>query len=56
MPRITADRDSGDALAGGRHVTTPRAHTLPSDPLIDEVRQRRQELLASCDKALGKSC
>jgi hypothetical protein len=35
-------------------MITPRAHTLPPDPLIDEVRQRRQELLASCDNDLGK--
>jgi hypothetical protein len=27
---------------------------LPPDPLIDEVRQRRQDRLASCDNDLGK--
>jgi hypothetical protein len=35
-------------------MTTPRAHTVPADPLIDEVRQRRRDLLALCGNDLGK--
>lgn len=35
-------------------MTTPGVHPPNVDPLVDEVRQRRRELLASCDGDLGK--
>ena len=36
-------------------MTTPEARQRSyADPLVDEVRQRRRELLATCDGDLGK--
>ena len=35
-------------------MTTRDAHPPLVDPLIDEVRQRRRELLASCGDDLAK--
>ena len=35
-------------------MTIRKPHPWPPDALIDEVRRRRQDLLASCDDDLSK--
>jgi hypothetical protein len=35
-------------------MTPTNGRSLPTDALIDEVRERRRQLLASCDNDLSK--